>query len=81
MHKKMYTLHNYEINTYLFRTLCCRIPESTGEFMHIINIFCINPNSDVSHRYRRRTVTELLVSREAFPQSGQNIEHFQFFVQ
>ena len=50
-------------------------------FMHIINILCINPNSDVSHRYRRRTVTELLVSREEFPQSGQNIEHFQFFVQ
>ena len=35
-------------------------------FMHIINIFCINPKSDVSHRYRRRTVTDLLGLRETF---------------
>ena len=35
-------------------------------FMHIINIFCIEPKSDVSDCYRRRTVTDLLGLRETF---------------
>lgn len=32
MHKKLHTLHNYEIDIYLFRTLCCRIAGSAEDF-------------------------------------------------
>ena len=32
MHKKLHTLHNYEIDIYLFQTLCYRIPGSAEDF-------------------------------------------------
>ena len=81
MHKKLHTLHNYEIDIYLFRKLCCRIAGSAEDFyayylyfMHKIQE-TMSPVSTGGEQEQK-----LLGLRETFPQSGQNIEHFQFFV-